>query len=345
MNKFQSSAESVITRQEAIDILDGAFTLPKVLDMAYTERTKYFGNKVRIHILDNVKNGHCPEDCGYCAQRKNANSGVQNYSLKSLEEIYEDAIQAKENGAYRFCIVSSGTGPNDNYVDTISPLIEKITSELGLRVCLSAGLLNKEKAQKLKESGLERYNHNLNTSAEHYSEICTTHTYQSRVETLRLVQEAGMGSCSGIIVGMGEASSDIVDVALEIKGLKIVSIPVNFFIPIAGHAIKQPSQLTPEMCLRILSVFRLINPDSEIRMAAGREGHLRGMQSMGLFPANSLFASGYLNVKGSDMEVTVQMIKDAGFEPEMDSNQPFQYNSSEVGYSEKTIKELYKYNA
>ena len=342
--KIQSQVESAISKEEALNILEGKTSLLETLYKANVEREKYFSKKVRIHILDNIKNGHCPEDCGYCAQRKNANSGVQTYSLKPEEEILEDAKRAKENGAYRFCIVTAGTGPNEVLINNLSSTITKITRDLGMRVCLSAGLLDEGKAEKLKQAGLDRYNHNLNTSESHYGEICTTHTFQDRLNTLEFVKNSEIGICSGLIVGMGETLSDLVDVAFTLKRLGVISIPVNFFIPVAGHAIKNPGILTPELCLRILSVFRLVNPDSEIRIGAGREGHLKSLQAMGLFAANSLFASGYLNVKGSEVNQTVDMIRDAGFEPELDNGTLLKdLPASSHLYAKENIENLYKY--
>ncbi|MCG6167915.1 biotin synthase BioB [Leptospira sanjuanensis] len=342
--KIFSEVPSVITKEEGFEILNGSVPLTFVLDRAFQERNRYFGNKVRIHILDNIKNGYCPEDCGYCAQRKNANSGVQEYPMKSEEEIYEDAVKAKENGAYRFCMVTSGTGPNRPTTERLANTIRKITDELGMKVCLSAGLLDEDKAQLLKAAGLDRYNHNLNTSENHYPEICDTHTYAQRAETLGSVSKAGIGMCSGVIVGMGETLRDIVDVAFELKSFRVISIPVNFFIPVKGHAIKNPSVLTPELCVRILSLFRLVNPDSEIRIAAGREGHLRSLSATALFAANSLFSAGYLNVKGSEMTETISMIRDAGFVPELaDGGILPEDSETESLYAEKNFPELYKF--
>lgn len=341
VSQNRSQAPSLITRERALQILSPSFPLLDLIQEAFEPRKRYYGNKVRIHILDNVKNGHCPEDCGYCAQRKNADSGVEPYSMKSEEEILQDAKQAKANGAYRFCMVSAGTGPNDKMVDKLAPIISKITGELGLKVCLSAGLLDAEKAKRLSEAGLDRYNHNLNTSESHYGEICTTHSFQDRLKTLEAMDSHGVGLCSGLIVGMGESNQDLVEVAFTLKRLGVISIPVNFFIPVAGHAIRNPGNLSPEFCLRILSLFRLVNPDSEIRVAAGREGHLRSLQAMSLFPANSLFASGYLNVKGSEIYETVQMIRDAGFEPELEEGELVE--EGEHPYDEKRFPELYKY--
>jgi biotin synthase len=341
--KRQSTEPSLISPKEALSFLDSSIPLMEVVRSANLPREKFFRKKVRIHILDNIKNGHCPEDCGYCAQRKNSNSGIQEYSLKSPEEIFESAKKAKESGAYRFCMVTAGTGPTQKSTQTLSNTIKRISEELGLRVCLSAGLLDTEKANLLKESGLDRYNHNLNTSESHYGEICTTHTYQDRIQTLSAMNQAGVGLCSGAIVGMGESNQDLVDIAFQLKTLQVISIPINFFIQISGHAISHPGTLTPELCIRILSMFRMVNPDSEIRVGAGREGHLRSLQSLSLSVANSLFASGYLNVKGSEINQTIQMIQDAGYEPELEGSEGFVISEESHLYSPENIKNLYKF--
>ncbi len=341
---ISSSASALITFEEALAILQGEGSLLSVVSRASEERFRYFGNKVRIHILDNVKNGHCPEDCGYCAQRKSGNSGIQEYSLKSAEQIWEEAKIAKENGAYRFCMVTAGRGPTDKSVDRLAETIEKISGELGLKVCLSAGILDAKKAEVLKKAGLDRYNHNLNTSESHYGEICSTHDFKDRLTTLEAASQANIGLCSGVIVGMGEAISDIVEVAFSLKRLKVISIPVNFFIPVKGHAIANPTELSPELCLRILSVFRLINPDSEIRVGAGREGHLRSLQGMSLYVANSFFADGYLNVKGSGIQNSLQMIRDCGMEPEFTEGVPKDWQlEEEFLYDAKNFPDLYKF--
>lgn len=314
-----SSVPSTVTRDEALQILHGETPLYRALAAAAELREKYFGKTVRIHILDNIQNGRCAEDCGYCAQRKGAESGIEFYPLKDSEAIFAEAQAAKAGGAYRFCLVSAGTGPSATRSVEMAKLIERITHELGMRVCLSAGLVDSEKAQLFKNAGLDRYNHNLNTSEKHYGEICTTHTYRDRIETLEKLGGAGVGLCSGIIAGLGESGEDLVEAAFALKRLRVISIPVNFFIPVPGHAISSTTPLVPEFCLRVLIAFRLINPDSEIRIAAGREGHLRGLQSTALMVANSLFASGYLNVKGSNLHETLQLIRDAGYAAETES--------------------------
>jgi biotin synthase len=211
-------------------------------------------------------------------------------------------------------MVFAGRGPSPKRIDHLCRLVRKIKENYPIRICISAGIMDKEAVRKLKEAGLDRLNHNLNTSERHYKSICTTHTFQDRMETLMAAKEVGLEICSGLIVGMGEEPEDVIEVAMILRELKSPSIPVNFLVPIEGNVLSKSTGLTPEYCLRVLCLYRFLNPKAEIRVAAGREGHLRSMEVMSLYPANSLFLDGYLNTRGSSRAKTLRMIKDAGFE-------------------------------
>ena len=284
-----------------------------LLDAAYQVRKKYTGNEVQLHIINNAQNGYCPEDCHYCAQAKSSNADIEAYAIKSEAEMLAEAQCAYESGAYRYCMVFAGRGPSKKRVEQLAKLIEEIKSHYPIQVCLSAGLIDDADARTLKAAGLDRLNHNLNTSETHYPNICTTHTYQDRLDTLHAAQTAGIELCAGIIVGMGEGEKDVVEVAKSLRELEVQSIPVNFLLPISGNVLSEPPDLSPEYCLRVLCMYRFLNPKAEIRIAAGREVHLRSMEVMALYPANSLFVDGYLNTKGVSRRQTLQMIKDAGF--------------------------------
>ena len=284
-----------------------------LLDAAYQVRKQFAGNEVAVHIINNAQNGFCPEDCHYCAQAKTSSAAIEDYPLKSEEEILLEAKRAHESGAFRYCMVFAGRGPSPRRIELLAKLVVEIKKRYPIQVCISAGLINEEGAQRLHQAGLDRLNHNLNTSKRNYSQICTTHTFEDRLNTLKAAKHAGIELCSGMIVGMGEESTDIVEVAKNLRSLKVKSIPVNFLVPIDGNQLKNISHLTPEYCLRILCLYRFLNPKSELRVAAGREGHLRSMEVMALYPANSLFLDGYLNTKGSSRLKTLRMIKDAGF--------------------------------
>jgi len=294
-------------------LTDPQVDLLPLLDAAYKVRKHYKGDEVTIHIINNAQNGFCPEDCHYCAQAKTSKADIDEYPLKTEKEILAEAKHAYESGAFRYCMVFAGRGPSPKRINQLAGLIKKIKEQHPIQICVSAGLNDRAGVQVLKEAGLDRLNHNLNTSERHYPKICTTHTYQDRMNTLMAAKQAGVEMCSGIIVGMGEEPNDVIEVAMNLRKLNAKSIPVNFLVPIEGNVLSDSHGLTPEYCLRILCLFRFLNPEAEIRMAAGREGHLRSMEVMGLYPASSLFLDGYLNTKGASRRKTLRMIKDAGF--------------------------------
>jgi biotin synthase len=300
--------------QSALDILvsDGIGLLP-LLNAAYDVRKKFYGNTVTIHVINNAQNGYCPEDCHYCAQARSSTANIETYAIKSDREFLNEAKAAYESGAYRYCMVFAGRGPTQQRIDHLARLVKEIKFRYPIQVCVSAGLLDAVKAKTLKDAGLDRLNHNLNTSARYYGKICMTHTYEDRLKTLGAAREAGLQICSGVILGMGEKAEDIFEMAMALRKIRAESIPVNFFIPIEGVKLRKRNTLSPEFCLRALCLFRFMNPRAEIRIAAGRELHLRSMEVMALYPANSLFLDGYLNAKGEDRLKTFQMIKDAGF--------------------------------
>lgn len=311
-------ADEPITRDVARSILtDPELPILPLVYICGLIRRHFFGDRVQIHMLHNVQCGACPEDCGYCGQAKTSEAPVAAYKLKSRDEILAEAERAKNSGAFRYCMVLSGRGPSDHDIDFMAGCIREVKERFGLETCLSSGLLDEAKAHRLRDAGLDRLNHNLNTSESRYPDICSTHTYCDRVDTLRAARKAGLQVCSGLIVGMFETADDIIDVALELRALGAASIPVNFLVPIPGNAMTTPvsngAPLTPAFCLRVLCAMRLLNPSAEVRMAAGREIHLRSLQSLALEPANSLFIDGYLLTRGSPAAETVRMIRDAGF--------------------------------
>ncbi len=294
-------------------ISDPTLSLLSLLNAAYNIRYKHWNNTVQVHIINNAQNGGCPEDCNYCAQAKTSDSEIEKYRLKPDEESINEAKRAYENGAHRYCMVSSGREPSEKRIKELCQTIQSIKKEVPVEVCLSAGFMSDSHAKQLKKAGLDRLNHNLNTSENHYSKICTTHTFQDRMNTLLAAKKNNLDICSGMIVGMGESNEDIIKVASQLKELKAPSIPINFLVPIAGTLIDKMTNLTPEKCLRILCLFRFINPKAELRVAAGRELHLRSMEAMAFYPANSIFLDGYLNTTGENAAKVYQMIKDAGF--------------------------------
>ena len=241
--------------------------------------------------------------------------------MKDEDAIVQEAHEAKASGVYRYCMAASGRGPTEKQSRYLARVIKRINDEVGIKTCLSIGLVDLAKAKMFKTAGLDRLNHNLNTSEKHTLKIVSTHTYQDRVDTLKAAKAAGLDTRSGMIVGMGESDQDILDVAYTLRRMKVPSIPINFLVPIKGNPIYDFNQLTPERCLRILCMFRFVNPTAEIRVAGGREGHLRGLQSLALYPANSLFVDGYLVSRGAAKNAVYQMIEDAGFELECERDE------------------------
>jgi biotin synthase len=309
-----SLAGGELDNQTCLDILtDPTIDRLPLLQAAYDVRKTHWGNDVTIHIINNAQNGLCPEDCAYCVQAKTSKADIDAYPAKEEEEILSEAKSAYEAGAYRYCMVFSGRGPRPKRVEQLATIIRKIKQTYPIQVCLSAGLMDDESAKQLKEAGLDRMNHNLNTSEANYPNICTTHTFQDRKNTLMAAKKHNLEICSGMIVGLGETPVDVIEVAKTLREMKSKSIPINFFIPIEGTQLEPTNTLSPEYALRVISLFRFLNPDAEIRMAAGREIHLRSLQVLGLYPASSLFMDGYLNTKGTNTAQTLQMIKDAGF--------------------------------
>ncbi len=304
-----------ITRTEGLAILQSSDE--EILDLlaaSYRLRRQHFGKQVQLYYLKNAKSGLCPEDCGYCSQSIVSTAPIEKYTIANERVLLEGARKAKESQARTYCIVASGRGPTDREVDHVCNVVGQIKAELGMHICACLGLLKPDQAQRLADAGVDRINHNLNTSRRYYAEICTTHTYQDRLDTLKVADAAGMELCSGLIVGMGEVDNDILDAVFELQDLSVKSIPVNFLHSIDGTPLGQTDELTPQDCLRVLCLLRFVHPAVEIRIAGGREVNLRSMQALGLYPANSIFVSDYLTTKGQTPEEDYAMIRDLGFE-------------------------------
>jgi biotin synthase len=228
--------------------------------------------------------------------------------------LLDGARLAAERNARTYCIVISARGPNEREMRAVTTIVPEIKQRYDLKICACLGLLNPEQASALKACGVDRVNHNLNTSESFYGEICSTHTFADRLATLHAVRDAGIELCSGGIIGMGERPRDVVDMAFALRDLGVESIPVNFLNPIEGTPLAGRRDLSPRYCLKVLAMFRLVNPKSELRIAGGRELHLGSLQAVGLYAANSIFVGDYLTTQGQAPEADYQMIRDLGFE-------------------------------
>ncbi len=281
---------------------------------AYRIRHRYFGKTVQLYFLMNAKSGLCPEDCSYCSQSKVSDAEIPKYNLLSRDKLLDGARIAAERESKTYCIVISARGPNEREIAAVESIVPEIKEQYDLKICACLGLLSDEQAQRLKAAGVDRVNHNLNTSDSFYSKICTTHTYQDRIDTLEAVRDAGMELCSGGIIGMGEKLDDIVGMAFSLRELEVQSIPLNFLNAIEGTPLEDQQELNPRLCLKALAMFRYVNPDREIRIAGGREIHLRSLQPLGLYAANSIFVGDYLTTQGQPPKEDYEMIRDLGFE-------------------------------
>jgi biotin synthase len=256
-----------ISRQSAIDLsgLKGA-EIYDLFTRANRIRDKFRGNKVDLCSIINAKSGACPEDCSFCAQssRNKTEAGV--YPLISKEKILEAATSVKKSGVGRFCIVTSGRQAVGRDLREICGSISEIR-KTGLLPCATLGMLEKEQLEQLKMAGLHRYHHNLETSEAFFGEICTTHTYREKIRTIETAKALGFSICSGGIFGLGESWEDRIDLAFALKGLEVDSVPINFFTPISGTPLAYRDLLHPLEALKIISIYRLILPYSEIRVS------------------------------------------------------------------------------
>ncbi len=305
----------VLSFEEALEVIRADDeSLLDLMAAAYRVRRRYFGKQVQLYFLMNAKSGLCPEDCTYCSQSKISTAEIPKYNILQRDKLLEGARMASERGAKTYCLVISARGPSEHEMNAVEQIVPEIKDRYGLHVCACLGLLTPDQAERLQQCGVDRVNHNLNTSESFYGEICSTHTYDDRVQTLRAVRDAGMELCSGGIIGMGEQDEDVVRMAIELREIGVESIPLNFLIPVGGTPLAGPTRLTPRYCLKALAMFRLVNPDRELRIAGGRELHLGSLQPLALYAANSIFVGDYLTTKGQPPEADYKMIEEMGFE-------------------------------
>ncbi|HEX8552445.1 MAG TPA: biotin synthase BioB [Abditibacteriaceae bacterium] len=313
----QSLRGEAISRDDARAILDApASQLEELLEATSRVREQYFGRRVKICVLLNAQSGICPEDCNYCSQSKISKAEVEKYKLLPAQTIVERAQEAASAGANRFCMVIAARGPQPKDIATLAEAARQLKANpqtAHMELCTSLGLMTLDQCQNLAAAGIDYVNHNLNTSEEHYAKICSTHTYADRVQTLENVQASGMKTCSGGIVGMGETPEDIIEMAFKLREMQIESIPINFLLTIPGTPLQSLQSIDPNFGLKVLCLVRLLNPDKEVRMAAGREVHLRGRQEQALRAANSLFVDGYLTTPGQGHADVKNWIEAAGY--------------------------------
>lgn len=315
--------DEILGRSECRDVLATPDEdLLALLHAAFAVRSRYFGKTVRLQMLQNAKSGACQEDCHYCSQSAVSTAAIERYNLLPQRQMVDGAREAAASKAQRYCIVISGRGPLDREIDEIAAAVRAIKKELPIQICCSLGLMNEAQAKRLKSAGVDRVNHNLNTSETFHGSICTTHTFQDRLTTIRNARAAGLEICSGGIVGMGERDDDLIDLALALRDIRPDSIPLNMLHPVMGTPLQDCDHLTPQRCLKVLCLFRFLHPRTEIRIAGGREHNLRSLQPLALYPADSVFVNGYLTTPGAPAPEVWGMIRDLGFTIEVDYRSP-----------------------
>ena len=290
--------------------------LPDLFRAATRIREHAFGNRVRCCSIVAAKVGRCGQDCAFCSQSGHYRTHVKPAQLEP-REVQKAVEQAAHSGAFSFGIVNSGLGPSDDEIEYWGPSIAGIGSA-GMAACASFGVLTAAQARRLSELGVRRYNHNLQTSRRHFPKITTTHTYDERLETLRNLKAAGVGLCSGGLFGMGETWADRIDLAMELRELEPAVVPLNFLIAMEGTPLAGAVPLSAMECLHIVALYRFLLPRQEIKIAGGREVHLRDLQSW-IFAAgaSSFIIGNYLTSCGQGAERDLQMVKDLGLEIEI----------------------------
>jgi biotin synthase len=317
---FQQLADAILAGnparpEDALAVLraDDA-ELMSVVAAAGRLRRAHFGNTVKVNYLVNLKSGLCPENCHYCSQALGSDASILKYSWLSKDETLKQAGAGLRGGAARVCLVASGRGPSTRDIDKVSEMAVALKQTYpDVEICACLGLLQDGQAERLKDAGVDAYNHNINTAESHHENIVQTHTYADRCNTVEQVKSAGLSPCSGLIAGMGETDEQLVEALFALRELGSDSIPVNFLMPFDGTPLATTWELTPTRCVKILAMARFVCPDREIRIAGGREIHLRSLQPIALHVANSIFLGDYLTSQGQDAKTDLEMIRDNGF--------------------------------
>lgn len=302
-----------ISTQEAYDLsqLDGTEIYDLIALAGRVTRRSFPENGVELCSIINAKSGHCSEDCAFCAQSAYHNTGVKTYPLLQPEEILRSAIKVEKSGVKRFSIVTSGRGISDRDLDSVLETLRLLRRETNLKLCASLGIITERQAAMLAEAGLSTYHHNLETAPGYFNKICTTHTYQDRVQTIMAAKKAGLQVCSGGILGLGESPQQQVELALELRKLDINSVPLNFLNPIAGTPLQNRAVLPPLKLLKAVAIFRLVLPRAVLRLCGGRKEGLRRLQPLGfLAGANGLMVGNYLTTSGEELQEDLQMLHD-----------------------------------
>ncbi len=296
------------TKQELLNLYNAD------LEDLLNESKKYLKEEVEFCSIINARSGKCSQNCKYCAQSSHYNTNIETYPLMDVETIVKAGLDSINNGADRVAIVTSGKTPDESDFDTMLEMIRALNSK-GIKSCASIGILNEEQAKKLAEAGLVRFHHNINTCRSYHPQICTTHTYDDRINTVRLVKKYGMELCCGVIIGMGETVEQRVEMAVELAEINPDSIPVNILTPIKNTPFESyGNKIDEENVLRTLAIFKIACPNASIRLAGGKKARLSEKTIMKAFKycADSAIVGNYLTTTGFTPQEDARLVREAG---------------------------------
>lgn len=315
INPMQIAEEIIagrrLQRGENLDWLLNA-DIEELKKAAYAIQKHFRGNHVDLCTIVNGRSGRCGENCKYCAQSACHKTGVEEYPLMSKEELLKHAKMNQDGGANRFSIVTSGRALSGKEFESVLEAYKTIDKELSIGLCASHGIVSKEQLQRLYDAGVRRYHHNIETSKRYFPEICTSHTYDDRIKTIKLAQSVGLSVCSGGIIGMGENWADRIDMAISLAELGIKSIPINALMAIPGTGLENQPPLPAEDIFRSVALFRFINPDADIRLAAGRKLLPDNGESAFVSGASASITGNMLTTSGTTMLEDVQILHKLG---------------------------------
>lgn len=302
-----------MNKQELLQLYEK--DLDELIAMAEKVTKENFDNEVEVCSIISAKTGRCGENCKYCSQSVHNHANIYCHPLLEVEKVKNAAIRARDNGASRFCIVTSGRSESGADFEKILEMIRAVASVEGIHCCASLGLLNEEQIKRIKEAGCERFNHNINTSKNYHEKICTTHNFDDRVNTVKMLMKHGIEACCGVIVGMGETREDRVDMALSLAELNPKTVPINVLDPIPGTPLENCyDKITEEEVIRTICIFRIVLPKAILRYAGGRKKRLsKEIQELGLKAGiNGLVAGDYLTTSGVERRQDDAMLKKYG---------------------------------
>ena len=284
------------------------------LDELLQKASEFVKDEVEFCSIVNARNGKCSQNCKYCAQSSYYRTDIESYPLMESAKVIEAAEEAKAYGADRFAIVTSGKNPAEEDFDKVINLIEELNKVEGIKSCASIGILDDEMAQKLAKSGLKRFHHNINTCRSYYPQVCTTHTFEDRINTCRLVKKYGMELCCGVILGMGETVEQRVEMAMELAEIEPDSIPINILMPIAQTPFENyHDKIDEENILRTLAVFKIANPNAVLRFCGGRMRLSEENQEKALKTCvEGILIGNYLTTVGKAPEQDIKTIQKLG---------------------------------